>query len=53
MTRAKLGEIAGCHGCPLDIQFQGKQHGWVDRGGNRFCAIPGRRRLHRPVRETA
>ena len=37
MTRAKLGDRQACATCGLDIEYHGKAHGWIDRGGNTRC----------------
>lgn len=37
MTRRKYGEMASCARCGHDIQFHGRQHGWIDRGAGREC----------------
>lgn len=36
-TPTKYGEQAACKYCGQDIEFHGRQHGWIDRGGNRAC----------------
>ena len=37
MPRLKYGDHDGCKRCGLDIEWWGRKHGWVDRGGNRAC----------------
>ena len=36
-TKTKFGEHAACKYCGQDIEFHGRPHGWIDRGGNRDC----------------
>lgn len=33
----KYGEQTSCRLCGQDIEWHGRKHGWVDRGGNRGC----------------
>lgn len=33
----KIGERAACRYCGQEIEWQGREHGWRDRGGNRQC----------------
>ena len=35
--KRKFGEQTSCHRCGQDIEFHGREHGWIDRGGNRKC----------------
>lgn len=35
--RRKYGDQEGCSRCGQDIEWHGRKHGWVDRGGNREC----------------
>ena len=35
--KRKYGEQAACKYCSQDIEFHGREHGWIDRGGNRQC----------------
>lgn len=35
--KRKYGEQTACKYCQQDIEWQGRAHGWTDRGGNRGC----------------
>ena len=35
--KRKFGEQSSCHRCGQDIEFHGREHGWIDRGANREC----------------
>jgi len=39
MTRHRLtyGTRDACKHCDQDIEWHGRAHGWIDRGGNRQC----------------
>lgn len=37
MTKRKFGDREACRLCGVDIEWHGKAHGWIDRGGNRSC----------------
>jgi len=37
MTKRKYGDRDACRLCGQDIEWHGKAHGWLDRGGNRQC----------------
>lgn len=36
-TRRRYGEQTCCTLCEQDIEWHGKRHGWIDRGGSRSC----------------
>lgn len=35
--KTKYANANTCKYCQQDIEFHGKLHGWLDRGGNRGC----------------
>lgn len=37
MSRSRIGEQTACRFCGHDIEFHGREHGWVDRGNGRSC----------------
>ena len=58
--RTYFGEQACCALCAQDIEWHGKQHKWIDRGGNRSCVpyrkdgeivTPPKTAKHKPARE--
>lgn len=36
--KASYGMQCTCRHCGQDIEFHGREYGWIDRGGNRKCA---------------
>lgn len=46
-THPRLGDTTSCRHCGDDIQYQGREHGWRDRGGNRTCNHTNRH--HKPT----
>jgi len=37
MRKRKHGDHEVCGCCGQDIEWHGRAHGWIDRGGNRPC----------------
>jgi len=37
-NRLTYGTRAACALCAQDIEWRGRAHGWLNRGGNRSCA---------------
>lgn len=37
MKKLDIGTRAACKYCGQDIEWHGKESGWIDRGGNRAC----------------
>lgn len=35
--RTRFGEQTACRYCGHDIEFHGREHGWIDRGSGRNC----------------
>ena len=35
--KRKFGERASCQRCGQDIEWRGRERGWLDRGANRQC----------------
>jgi hypothetical protein len=59
LNRPTFGERSACARCGTDIEYHGKPHGWIDRGGNRACVAyhdnrgelvrPSANAKHKPV----
>jgi hypothetical protein len=59
MPKRKYGDREACGCCGQDIEWHGRAHGWIDRGGNRSCVArvergeviqPPKGAKHRPAR---
>jgi len=50
--RRKFGEHRSCKKCEADIEFHGRETGWLDRGGNTSCGVYYDRHKQEFVRPT-
>jgi hypothetical protein len=39
--RATYGRQTVCETCGSDVEYHGREHGWIDRGGNSYCDTSG------------
>ena len=39
MSKRKYGDQRACRTCGTDVEWHGRDIGWIDRGGNRSCAV--------------
>lgn len=37
-SKSKIGQRSVCRYCGQDIEFHGRNPGWIDRGANRGCS---------------